>query len=186
IRKYKCESCGNVFESKWRSKRDGCTRFCSRSCIGKSQRRGSYESCKQCNKKFYVARAHKNRQGRGNQGTFCSKECKSEWQRQSTGEGNPNWKGGRFKRNDGYIAIYVGGGKDRLEHTLVNEKAIGRRIRPDEDVHHINGIKDDNRLENLELLTKSEHARRHRNPKSHRFETEPRADYCRQKAANRR
>lgn len=75
--------------------------------------------------------------------------------------------GHRKKRKDGYIAVYCPdhhmATKDGyvMEHILVMEKAIGRVITRDEVVHHKNKIKDDNRLENLELMTFKEHARLH-------------------------
>jgi hypothetical protein len=48
-----------------------------------------------------------------------------------------------------------------MEHRLVLERALGRLLGADEHVHHINGVKDDNRPENLVALTKSAHHRLH-------------------------
>lgn len=71
------------------------------------------------------------------------------------------------RRDDGYIAIYFPdhpkSNKDGyiMEHHLVMEKHIGRFIADGEVVHHINKIRDDNRIENLQLMTFGEHARFH-------------------------
>ncbi len=74
------------------------------------------------------------------------------------GEKNPNWKGGRTRSTKGYILIYSPNHPRSSngyvsEHTLVMEKRLGRYLKCGECVHHINGVKDDNRDDNLELFT---------------------------------
>lgn len=52
-------------------------------------------------------------------------------------------------------------GKKRDEHRVVMEQHLGRKLNPDEVVHHINGNKFDNRIENLSVMSKSDHAKLH-------------------------
>lgn len=74
-----------------------------------------------------------------------------------SGERNHNWKGGKSSAGSGYIAVIA---KDHpfanrkgrvLEHRLVMENKIGRFLFTNETVHHKNGNRSDNRIENLEL-----------------------------------
>jgi len=73
-----------------------------------------------------------------------------------SGSNNPSWKGGRQTRKDGYIFVWMEEGTF-LEHKAIMEKHIGRKLRANEAVHHKNRIRNDNRLENLQLLTHAEH-----------------------------
>jgi len=78
-------------------------------------------------------------------------------------EGHPMWKGGRYVDGFGYIRIlnkthpYADAGGYVREHRLVMEKKIGRYLKPNELVHHLNRQKDDNREENLYITTRKEH-----------------------------
>lgn len=87
----------------------------------------------------------------------------SEAQEGKFGKENSAWKGGRTKDAQGYIRVYspehshYTNHKHIYEHRLVMEKHIGRYLYPYECVHHINGIRDDNRIENLELLPSGKH-----------------------------
>jgi len=73
-------------------------------------------------------------------------------------EKNSNWKNGISYSMIGYKRIYVPNhpyafnNKYVLEHRSVMEKHLGRYLKPEEVVHHINGVKNDNRLENLILF----------------------------------
>src|SRR5260370_30486588 len=77
------------------------------------------------------------------------------------GEANARWNGGSYIASDGYRYVRVtcdhGRTRYRLEHRVVMESALGRRLRRSEHVHHRNGEKADNRPENLELLSVSAH-----------------------------
>lgn len=69
-----------------------------------------------------------------------------------SGDKNYRWKGGRDVTYEGYVRCWTSPHTRKLEHRLVMEKHVGRPLEDWEIVHHLNGIKDDNRIENLELL----------------------------------
>lgn len=86
----------------------------------------------------------------------CSKSCARSLQYQN--KHAPNWKGGRFKTSSGYIDIWVG--KDYpncknwgyyAEHRYVMEQYLGRPLEKNETVHHIDGDRTNNKIENLQL-----------------------------------
>jgi len=88
-----------------------------------------------------------------------SNEFIKEMVRDKRGQNNHFWKGGRSIHKSGYVLVYcpnhpyVTHGCYVFEHRLVMEKHLGRILLPTEVVHHINGIRDDNRIENLMLFS---------------------------------
>ena len=92
------------------------------------------------------------------------RDCCDVNKRKVLGHRSPNWKGGQTKQN-GYIYLLVApearkGHRYQPEHRIVWEAANG--LMPEGYIiHHVNGIKDDNRLENLQAMPRAKHNHRH-------------------------
>ena len=65
-------------------------------------------------------------------------------------------------KTGGYVEYTRGPNKGRSVHVVKIEKQIGRRLLPNECVHHIDENKHNNEISNLELMTRAEHSRLHR------------------------
>lgn len=136
--------------------------------------------CRLCNKiRKFSCPAEERRRNKNNL-------CRTCWRKNAPkGKDSPNFKRGSYINDAGYILVlkpdhphatalgYV------REHRLVMEQFIGRSLGRNEVVHHINGIKNDNRIENLELMKDTvEH---HREEVHHPWLTNKKCSLCTEK-----
>lgn len=142
----------------------GRMRYCSGECAVKAvhekQKKQIIKKCRVCKKDFSIKKSKKNLR------FTCSHSCFGiEQARRISGSKNWNWKpphervlcGGYIqKRDKRYRSGYV------YMHRWIMQQKIKRRLRPDEQVHHINGNRKDNRIENLQIMTRSEHTMYHK------------------------
>ncbi len=127
---------------------------------GKTSRLG-YKHSKESKKKMSEAQ----------KGKKHTKETKKKMSETRKGTNNGMWKGGRYKSAKGYIYTLMpehphannGGNRYVKRSHLIMEKTLRRYLRPGEIVHHVNGIKDDDRPENLQLFPNTgTHSKFHR------------------------
>jgi len=152
---FKCQTCSR----KCRKRFDSSNTYCSRICFYKSVSGVDYSpskpSCQTCSKKV----SHSPELLKRNKRHFCSTTCMGKWNsKNNIGKNSTRWKGGWIQA--GYKMITI----DRIgifEHRHVMEKKLGRKLKRNEIVHHKNHDRLDNRLKNLELMTKESHQKLH-------------------------
>ncbi len=94
----------------------------------------------------------------------CSRSCAGQVRgERARGERSAVWSGGTSVNASGYRRTHGSGrsGKQRLVHRQVVEKRIGRPLKDSEVVHHRNGDRLDNRIDNLQVMTYEEHGAHH-------------------------
>lgn len=174
-----CEQCKKEF--KCILYQAATRRFCGRECYLDYCRIHGYHGtkkaplitkiCEWCNKPFEIKKSDSFTK-------YCSPSCREKGRRRThrnmTGDASSQWKKGKWLAN-GYVMLSISGlpPEDQklavnmkysylqhcvAEHRLIMAKYLGRSLKKGEIVHHRNGIKDDNRLENLELTTHQQHA----------------------------
>lgn len=152
-------------------------KYCSNKCValGSSKRAREKRNCVICGKEFETKKYRRKR--------TCSKRCANKLRSIThinlhlTGRNSPIFKTGIMKGKDGYVRLRINCLKSKedmelakkmkptswyiLEHRLVMAKHLGRPLQRYEIIHHINGDKSDNRIENLKLLSICQHLLEH-------------------------
>jgi hypothetical protein len=175
-----CEGCGvayatrhyNAPRSTHKGERFVLPRFCSWWCQYHSNR--EFRTCASCGTKRYVLKCTTKQGGR----FYCSRDCFAKGLSQfNVGAAHANFKGGDgwFINSNGYAIVrwstlpesdqklvYRNKSGWVFEHRVVMARTLGRPIRAGEKVHHRNGVKHDNRPENLDVaVDNGEHTKLH-------------------------
>lgn len=152
-----CLHCGSAFLATRAALQRGWGKFCSKACYD-AYRAKVERVCEECGASFWTFPS----KVKAGEGRFCSRSCTGRFYvRQRIGPNSPTWQGGRSVEATGYVNLTIPGRGSIREHRYVMEQHLGRELRPDEHVHHINGDRSDNRIENLQIMSQSEHMRLH-------------------------
>lgn len=115
---------------------------------GRENRSIKDRACNECGVIYRPKRASSN---------YCSRTC--QWK--NNGKSQKRKQEVWWINKKGYVAGRItdsSGTRDVRQHRYIMENHLGRKLLPEEDVHHINGIKTDNRVENLKVLPHAEHS----------------------------
>lgn len=110
--------------------------------------------CQYCGCDF-MAFAYAVRKGYG---LFCSRSCS---RKDKTGEKSSRYRTGVYLATNGYYYYSAGPHKDRQVHRVMMEQHLGSALGRHEIVHHKNEVKTDNRIDNFEVMSQSEHMKHH-------------------------
>lgn len=91
---------------------------------------------------------------------FCNLDCLKKYRKKHP-IGSMLIGSKSIDKSNGYIREKISQSKWEKEHRIIMEKFLKRKLKSNEEVHHINGIKDDNRLENLYILDKKNHSKKY-------------------------
>lgn len=149
-----CPTCGEIFKPHTKE-----TKYCGGECYFEMKRRRGDRVLWTDDMRKELSQRYT---GRGNPMYGKDSWSKDKKRPEITGEKHPNWKGGFYISKDGYKMYSNGVLSKKTEQDLVMEKHLDRKLNRNEVVHHINENRLDNRIENLQLLTRAEHINLHR------------------------
>lgn len=155
--KKNCQTCGKEIIRKYYHSKNNWfkVKFCSSGCFKHTE-----EAIKRIQSNINVI---SNRYKKGDKPPHTGKTKKEfpNLSRSGVKKGNipSNFKGGWIE--NGYRILSIPGKKRIFEHRFIMEQFLKRKLAFNEIVHHINGNKLDNRLENLIILSRKEHPKIH-------------------------